>query len=83
MLYKKYHRSYVKQFKKGTKIVYRGKNREMKFEVVREPFIYNCYYTSSIDASITKNGSRDLQVYLVYSSGRLSIENIEFIENVI
>jgi len=63
--------------------VYHGKNKEMKFEVDREPYIYdnnNCIYVS-----ITKNGSCNLQMYLIYSSGRLGldIESIEFIENVV
>lgn len=36
MLYKKYHRSYVRQFKKGTEFVCNG---EKKYIVEKEPYI--------------------------------------------
>ena len=36
MLYKKYHRSYVSQFKKGIEFVYNG---EKKYIVEKEPYI--------------------------------------------
>ena len=37
MLYKKYHRSYVKQFKKG--VLYVNKGFSTKCNITREPFI--------------------------------------------
>ena len=41
MLYKKYHRNFVRQFKKGTKIKYRYKEGTETIErVVTKPFIY-------------------------------------------
>lgn len=36
MLYKKYHRSYIRQFKKGTEFVYNG---ERRYIVEKEPYI--------------------------------------------
>ena len=37
MLYKKYHRSYIKQFKKGMKLFWDVNLEEV---VIREPFLY-------------------------------------------
>ena len=47
MLYKKYHRSYVRQFKKGTKVKYRYDNgtKTIIGKVIIEPFIYRSSIT--------------------------------------
>lgn len=37
MLYKKYHRNYVRKFKKGTEFVYNGERRHV---VEKEPYIH-------------------------------------------
>lgn len=88
MLYKKYHRNFIRWFKKGTKFEYfvfvYGK--EIMFEVVGKPFISSAS-PLSIDVSVTKSGISDLPGYLllIYLNGRLGIciENIKFIENAV
>lgn len=49
MLYKKYHRSYVRQFKKGTKVKYRYRcdngTETIIGKVIIEPFIYRSSIT--------------------------------------
>ena len=91
MLYKKYHRNYIKQFKVGTRFrcrfyKYVDLKKEIECEVVGEPFIklsYTGIGILSIDIPVTKVDISDLPVHmsLIFLSGRLCIKNVEFIEN--
>lgn len=73
MLYKKYHRNFVKQFKKGTKFEYTEKDRIIR-EVSANPFILKgdriiptCIQISVIRvASLTWS-----KIILVFTSGRI------------
>lgn len=41
MLYKKYHRNYIRQFKKGAKVTYKNNSQYEVVEIViKEPFIF-------------------------------------------
>ena len=60
MLYKKYHRNFVKRFKKGVKFRFDGYSGFK--EVVIEPFIvsYRLYrYVSRVDVMILQDGNID------------------------
>ena len=45
MLYKKYHRNFVKRFRKGVKYRYNDYVENIIDEVIIEPFIYWCSIT--------------------------------------
>ena len=62
MLYKKYHRNYVSQFKKGTKFRWNTENSEV---VVIEPYFSNDYH--EIHISDVKYGW-----VLVFSGGKIN-----------
>ena len=72
MLYKKYHRNFVSQFKKGTKIeIYNddiyATNRFINSEVIKEPFINHDFvcWISIVD-------SFNYSWVVVYHSGKIS-----------
>lgn len=68
MLYKKYHRNFVKQFKKGT----RFEINKMVCEVVDEPFIDDWPSKIRLGAKTIKGDSK-IQPAVVYTFGKLSI----------
>ena len=77
MLYKKYHRNYVRQFKKGIKFSYKTYNNEICKDIVRiEPF-----YNDIKDKSIHMTGSK-YGWTLVYCNGRVDYK-IRIEENVV
>lgn len=53
MLYKKYHRNYVRQFRKGAKFAY-GKG--MMCKVNAKPFIDELFANIKVDSNIIKDG---------------------------
>lgn len=65
MLYKKYHRNYIRKFKKGIKICYKTYSGEIKDTVRIEPF-YNDIKNKSIHITGSKYGWT-----LVYCNGRV------------
>ena len=73
MLYKKYHRNFVSQFKFGTKVeIYSNDtyttDRFINSEVIKEPFIEYGYFTVSICMVDSKNYNR----VVIYHSGRIN-----------
>lgn len=72
MLYKKYHRNFIRQFKKGTKVKYRYDNGTETIigKVITEPY----YVGGTIRIIVSKSKSRTL----VMPSGQL-IDNINVI----
>ena len=76
MLYKKYHRSYVRKFKKGTKIEIFYSNDVyttdsfINSKVVREPFVD--YYSCSVSSGISIVDSCGYLWVVVYRSGKIS-----------
>lgn len=69
MLYKKYHKNYVSQFKKGTKFSYKTYNNEIYKDTVRvEPF-YKDIQNKCIHMTGKKYGWT-----LVYCNGRVDYE---------
>lgn len=90
MLYKKYHRSYVRKFKKGAKFMeyIGGYSKKVMCEVDVEPFTrltpLDC--TIRMNIKIIKNGISigSPRVWIViFSSGRLSMVGLKFIEDAI
>lgn len=72
MLYKKYHRSYVSQFKKGVKFVCRGSNRYSRYTVERNPYyVYRDIRLTGIEYCLT----------LVFSDGIVN-ENLHVIQEI-
>lgn len=85
MLYKKYHRNYIRRFKEGTKFKFSRYGIEIDCEVVGEPFINLLFPIGfSIDISVIKLAISDLpvQVPLMYGSG-IKDGSIKFIKNAI
>ena len=85
-MYKKYHRSYVSQFKKGVKFKFFYKHRELKCEVVVEPsYINSTHIDIAVIMHVNSNTlpERLSLITLISSSGKLSIVNVEFIEDVV
>ena len=76
MLYKKYHRNFIKRFKKGVKFRHGGRI----FEVGIEPYI--TYSPVSIINFSVGSGTFGR---LIYSSGKLCIDikTVEFIEDAV
>ena len=76
MLYKKYHRSYVSRFKKGTKIEIFYSNDVyttdsfINSKVIREPFVD--YYSCSVSSGISIVDSCGYKWVVVYHSGKIS-----------
>lgn len=84
MLYKKYHRNFIRKFKKGVKFRYEGyKGFSRIFEVVIEP--YTTYGSLSIIGFRVDKGFGDIPARLIYSSGKLCIDikTVEFIEDAV
>ena len=80
MLYKKYHRNFVSQFKKGTVFVYYnyysyiegGYYEKMTCKVEIEPFIDPFFHNIKIDTKVIKGGNYiQAQVSLVDYKGLL------------
>lgn len=85
MLYKKYHRNYIRQFKIGTKFKFSKYGIEIDCEVVGEPFINLLFPIGfSIDISVIKLAISDLpvQVPLMFESGTKG-EDMKFIEDAV
>lgn len=91
MLYKKYHRNYVRKFKKGTRFmeyIGGGYSKKVTCEVDVEPFTrltpVDC--TIRMNIKVIKNGISigSPRVWIViFSSGKLSMVGLRFIENVV
>ena len=67
MLYKKYHRNYVRQFKNGVKLNIIHKYSDDSFinsEVREEPFVNHCFLVG-----ISIVDSHNYQWFIVYNSG--------------
>jgi len=85
MLYKKYHRNYIRRFKIGTKFKFSKYGKEIDCEVVGEPFINLLFPIGfSIDISVIKLAISDLpvQVPLMYGSG-IKGDSMKFIEDAV
>ena len=84
MLYKKYHRNFVRKLKKGTKIeiysndIYIYTNHFINSEVVKEPFIEYGYFSVGISMIDSKN----YKWIVVYYSGRIN-HDVKAIEDVV
>lgn len=71
MLYKKYHRNFVRRFKKGFMFMYNNsRNKKVMCEVVNEPFVDSQLPINIRLDIIIKSGFR-MTITIVYSSGRL------------
>lgn len=87
MLYKKYHRDYVRQFKKGIK--FRCEGFSGFKEVVIEPFIVSYRYVIHVDVMVIQNG--DIGNFpehwtIVFTDGRLGMNmklRLKFIEDAV
>lgn len=66
MLYKKYHRFYVRQFKKGAWFRYKDYNNVYKDIVEREPYYDGRYWRRNIRITGSKN-----DLFLIFPSGQL------------
>ena len=80
MLYKKYHRNYIRRFKIGTKFKFSRYGMEIDCEVVGEPFINLLFPIGfSIDISVIRLANSDVpvQVSLIYGSGKKGEKFIE------
>lgn len=66
MLYKKYHRNFVRQFKKGVKFSYKTYNKVYKDIVEREPYYDGRYWRRNIRITGSKN-----DLFLIFPSGQL------------
>lgn len=80
MLYKKYHRNFVSQFKKGSKV----KLEVDKFEgeIILEPFIDECReILMTIEFMSNDKSYYWRQLTLVYANGRLK-ENKDAIQKI-
>jgi len=72
MLYKKYHRNFVRKFRKGTKVKY---NIYFSFyTVVRDP-----YYSNDHCIRFESNHSRDPNWILVFPGGSISRNSIKIL----
>lgn len=84
MLYKKYHRNFIRKFKKGTRFKFfiNDDTKGIMYVVNGEPFI-NLF--KEIFISVIKIDISDLPIYtsLIYSNGSLSVVDIKLIEYVI
>jgi len=84
MLYKKYHRDFVKKFKKGVKFRHEGFDGFKEVEV--EPFIMNYRYVIHVDAMVIQNGDIDNfpeHWTIVFPDGRLGKDRLKFIEDAV
>lgn len=75
MLYKKYHRNFVRQFKKGTKVNIRYNKYPNHDFIMEEPFIEHSWGINIID-------NKDCKWTLVFLSGKIDC-SIKIEENVI
>lgn len=70
MLYKRYHRDFVRRFKKGSMFVYNNsRNKKVVCEVVNGPFVDPRLINIRLGV-ITTSGDM-VNVTIVFSSGRL------------
>lgn len=69
MLYKKYHRNYVKQFKKGTKIAIGSGEDYYSGKVVNDPFyMYSSVYIGDIKhlwILVLPSGKTNKHIYII------------------
>jgi len=78
MLYKKYHKDFVKKFKVGVRFKLESYNNT--YEVLKDPCIFkSCIFVSSIICS-TK---RQLNWNLISSLGIIVYKKVKFIEDVV
>lgn len=84
MLYKKYHRDFVKKFKKGIKFRYESFYGFKEVEV--EPFIVSYRDVIYVDVMVIQNGNIDHfpeHWTIVYTNGTLGKDRLKFIEDVV
>ena len=72
MLYKKYHRNFVKQFKKGTKFVYRINYTSSLFNDIVDVVVTSPYYLKS-SQRILMRGSLECIRLINCCSGRIVV----------
>lgn len=81
MLYKKYHRNYIRQFKEGTKVIYKTCGVTIKDTVRLEPY-YTDYYDDIVgDRGIYLTGYKYAWA-LIYYNGKLDYKT-EIVENAV
>ena len=82
MLYKKYHKDFVKQFKRRSKFKLYYKGKEIMCDVVVEPSINSAHIDIAVITQVT-HPERISLISLVFSSGKLGIVNVKFIEDAV
>lgn len=77
MLYKKYHRNFVKQFKVGVGVEWRSINGNRILEVTTKPIIALNSATKRFYVYVILGTAENESLPLVFSSGRLTYYDVK------